>query len=97
MAPDTWDEEDDWRNPEWDEAWDEEDRDAPRPEDIADQEAIDETCPECGRALYGGAEMCPACGCWVRDARPATRDARLVVAVVLVGLMTVAGGVWCLL
>lgn len=96
MPPETW-EDDDWRNPEWDEAWDEDDPDGPQPADLDQQETVQESCPECGQTLFGGAELCPACGCWVREQPAPASDFRRLIAMVLIGLMILAGGAWWLL
>jgi predicted nucleic acid-binding Zn ribbon protein len=52
MTDDPWDDDEDW--------YDDEDD---QPED--EPEAA---CPECGAAIYLGAEMCPECGYWLTEA-----------------------------
>ena len=53
-----------------DQDWDD-DPDAPLASDLAaGEEAVEEACPECGRALLEDAELCPGCGWW-RERRAA--------------------------
>jgi predicted RNA-binding Zn-ribbon protein involved in translation (DUF1610 family) len=50
----------------WSDDFDQDDRDAPQPIDLADGEdggTID--CPHCGRAIHEDAPRCPYCGDWV--------------------------------
>lgn len=48
--------------------YDDDDRDAPLPQDVIDdEEEATVTCPHCGRQAHEDAPRCPYCGFWIVD------------------------------
>lgn len=72
----------------YDEAWDEDDPDAPQARDI-DGENDDETpttpCPSCRRPVPDFADRCPYCGDWIvqGSGTPARRSAWFIIALLV--------------
>lgn len=75
--------------------WTPDDRDAPQPEDLIEDDESSDTipCPICGEEVHEDAPRCPHCGQWLIGDTPTARRARgwfwpvmiaLLIAVILV-------------
>ncbi|MEP0841285.1 MAG: hypothetical protein HRF43_01080 [Phycisphaerae bacterium] len=78
------------------------DRDDPRPEDVAELDRDDEEdeaewrrCPACGASVLADAPQCPRCGEWLSDETPAERRSRgWLWPVTIAGLIVVLVYLW---
>jgi uncharacterized paraquat-inducible protein A len=72
------------------------DREAPDESDMDDDDASDTApCPECGRAVYEGADVCPHCGSFiVADGGASRRPWWVLAAAILLLIVLLFGWVF---
>lgn len=87
----------------YDDDYDEDDLDAPQPQDVEELSAADEDgeaefdtrrCPACGSSMHYSAEKCPRCGEWVNAETPAERRSLTWIGPAVIALLVLLLMAW---